>query len=955
MRPLQLSIKGFGAFREPTHIDFTDIDLVALVGPTGSGKSTIIDAITFALYGTVARYEDNRLVAPAINQTSTEARVALDFELNQQVYTAVRVVRRTTGGGATTREARLEQAERVLAGDAALMSKEVEERLGLKVGQFNRTVVLPQGKFAAFLHDKPGDRQTTLVRLLGLQLYRRIGQEARSRKEKAGNHADALRSEHAKAAGELTDEQRAGLEGRIAALAAASERWRRDRAEIMALESETGDLKDRIGWLDERIDRMREMAVPADLDDLADQITTAEQAQCKAEALRSEWSAIRRRADHALKSGPDPVAVQLELNIHTELAERARDHQTIARKLSEAIAKYQSASGEADRVRETQEELKRCVEENRKIEADARAARDAQVTVAQIEGWERLHNRHQAAVEKASVADQAVRSVEEALPSRRAACQETASTAAATSARVAELQLRAGVLGHLDLLEVGQDCPLCLQEVSRLPTHDFQDADLRRAKEQKDLAHAAAAAAQEAYNQAVVELKGRQAAASSARLAAQNCQSDVASLPPAEQLNALLAEAQQLAEAAVLAENATQKAEAAARRHLSSPAYAEVLGAENQAFEQQTLLIAEERTLEKQLASLRVKVDAIPGEEELRARLAEANRLRAELDEADSQLQNAEARHKHAADQLGKMNKRRQQATALLNAARDRVAPFGPPPIDPSDLVAAWKTLTDWADEQTRAARVERRSAMERRSEQEKRRAGLVESLRALCHEVVGPTDPLADPEELGRLLTDNLAATETELTHFDQRMVELKDLEKRIEARDEQARVAHHLGRLLRTDGFERWLMETALHRLVEQATKQLFELSNGQYSLELHGGDFFVRDHTNADELRRARTLSGGETFLASLSLALALADATAEMSTGVVPAMESIFLDEGFGTLDRHTLETVATAVEELGVGGRLVGIVTHIRELADRMPVRLELTKTGGSATVERIDI
>ena len=105
----------------------------------------------------------------------------------------------------------------------------------------------------------------------------------------------------------------------------------------------------------------------------------------------------------------------------------------------------------------------------------------------------------------------------------------------------------------------------------------------------------------------------------------------------------------------------------------------------------------------------------------------------------------------------------------------------------------------------------------------------------------------------------------------------------------------------------------------------------------------------------MRSARTLSGGETFLASLALALALADATAELAPEGAPQMESIFLDEGFGTLDPDTLETVAAAIEELGASGRLVGIVTHIRELADRMPVRLEVTKTGGSATVERVKV
>ncbi len=147
---------------------------------------------------------------------------------------------------------------------------------------------------------------------------------------------------------------------------------------------------------------------------------------------------------------------------------------------------------------------------------------------------------------------------------------------------------------------------------------------------------------------------------------------------------------------------------------------------------------------------------------------------------------------------------------------------------------------------------------------------------------------------------------------------------------------------------------MESALEELAARATARLFEMSGSQYSLVLEDRAFSVRDHANADELRSARTLSGGETFLASLSLALALAESTAELAPEGAPQIESIFLDEGFGTLDPHTLDVVAGAIEELGTSGRMVGIVTHIRELADRMPVRLEVTKTSGSASVERIE-
>ena len=138
---------------------------------------------------------------------------------------------------------------------------------------------------------------------------------------------------------------------------------------------------------------------------------------------------------------------------------------------------------------------------------------------------------------------------------------------------------------------------------------------------------------------------------------------------------------------------------------------------------------------------------------------------------------------------------------------------------------------------------------------------------------------------------------------------------------------------------------MEAALGELIDAGGERLRELSSGQFSLELVGRDVMVRDHANADELRGARTLSGGETFLASLALALALAEATSELAAEGAPRLESIFLDEGFGTLDPTTLDVVASAIEELGSAGRMVAVVTHIRELAERMPVRLEVTKVG----------
>jgi exonuclease SbcC len=133
------------------------------------------------------------------------------------------------------------------------------------------------------------------------------------------------------------------------------------------------------------------------------------------------------------------------------------------------------------------------------------------------------------------------------------------------------------------------------------------------------------------------------------------------------------------------------------------------------------------------------------------------------------------------------------------------------------------------------------------------------------------------------------------------------------------------------------------------------LEQLSGGQYALGVdEDNEFTVVDHRNADERRSVKTLSGGETFQASLALALALADHVGALAAGGAAKLDAIFLDEGFGTLDAESLDTVAATLETLGHAGRMVGIVTHVRELADRVPVRYEVLKNARSATVTRAD-
>ena len=185
MRPLTLTLKGFGIFSQPTVIDFGDAELFALTGPTGSGKTTILDGICFALYGAVPRHGEGA-VAPIVNQQANEATVGLTFSVHDQTYQVARRVRKSEKGkGASTGEASLEREGTVLAVGATNVTDHVEKLLGLDFSQFTTCVMVPQGEFARFLHEQPRHRQSLLSAILDLGLYDVVASLASGRAKEA--------------------------------------------------------------------------------------------------------------------------------------------------------------------------------------------------------------------------------------------------------------------------------------------------------------------------------------------------------------------------------------------------------------------------------------------------------------------------------------------------------------------------------------------------------------------------------------------------------------------------------------------------------------------------------------------------------------------------------------------------------------------------------------------------
>ncbi|HEX7747052.1 MAG TPA: SMC family ATPase, partial [Micromonosporaceae bacterium] len=270
MRPLRLDMAGFTVFREETTVDFTDADFFVLVGPTGSGKSTVLDAICFVLYGAVPRWGGTRGLTNALAPSAAEARVRLVFESAGARYVATRVVRRDGRGAVKTTSAGLQlmpagfdvtrldtgltpdDLGEVVAGTPGEMDQAVLDAVGLPYEQFTTCVVLPQGQFADFLHAKPATRQQILVNLLGLGVYEEIQKKAAAR---------AVRAEAAFAA---VDQMLAGFEaadadtveaaaGRLEAMRSLAATVESALPELHAADRDTAAAADALAALDREV------------------------------------------------------------------------------------------------------------------------------------------------------------------------------------------------------------------------------------------------------------------------------------------------------------------------------------------------------------------------------------------------------------------------------------------------------------------------------------------------------------------------------------------------------------------------------------------------------------------------------------------------------------------------------------------------------------------------------
>jgi exonuclease SbcC len=335
---------------------------------------------------------------------------------------------------------------------------------------------------------------------------------------------------------------------------------------------------------------------------------------------------------------------------------------------------------------------------------------------------------------------------------------------------------------------------------------------------------------------------------------------------------------------------------------------------------------------------------------------AESDRLLEARAALDARIRAAQEAEIAARDATGIARKKMQEVDQKISAARksfdavrDQVAALSPPAAGRERLADDWVALTEWA-EATVVARHEKADGLEGSAGKHKANIEAMERVLVERLEALDIPVGVLKPRDV---CVDALAAVTREVEKITDAQSKTAQLATERDHHEEAGAVAKMLANHLSAKGFEGWLMAEALEALVEGANDRLDDLSSGAFSLELAKRDFRVIDHRNADERRSVKTLSGGETFLVSLALALALAEQLASMSVHGVARLESMFLDEGFGTLDAETLDTVATVIHELGSDGRAIGLITHVKDLAEQVPVRFEVRPGAGGATVERV--
>jgi exonuclease SbcC len=1000
-----MTMQALGPFAGLHTIDFAELGasgLFLLEGPTGAGKSTIIDAIVFALYGKVASEEaSEERLRSAHAGPDVETFVDLVLEAGSGVYRVRRTPRyerpKQRGSGTTTQQPsvnlwRLSSPDDVHGGEL-LASRlddaggQLQRIIGLDRSQFVQTIVLPQGEFARFLRTNPEDRRGLLQKVFGTAVYEQLQKRLEAMRAEVGRSLEDARQGVSRAgagfmgAAGLDGDEVDGLDVDVRAGAQADDLLTRARARVAELRRTADETAEAAASASRvrasaRADLDRARRVAAALERRASLRT--ELARLVGQETEHATRIARRGAAHraeavlALVRGEEAAMSAEALAAERWATVRAAgptDLQAIVDAFTEPEVQRKALVVERDRCTAAHATLRRLVEvegglrarhgqiaaglsaragkatERDRLVAERRARPELRRTLTdELSRTRVLAGSVAGLVERqAAVRDQlaAARDVERLTVQVLSA--ESAVVAAAAAAQrgvvqAAQMQQAriAGMAGELAMrLAPGEPCAVCgglehphpAARVGGVTAEDVESAELDRASAADRLAQATDLVAA-----LRIELEGRAATAAG---------HDVARAQAA--LDAVVTE---LRDARAAAVRETELTEGLTRFDTVS----EQLDA------QITALTAQLASEDARIAGLRAQVRHDEAE------LAAAREGAASVRERAAELERRSVEVTAWIDALARLEDARTQQAVRVRECAAACAEHGfadasavrASALPAPDLAALDAAVTAY---EAALARVTDGLAEPEIAELAEDEAVDLVGAQVRCAEAEGGATVAAGVAASAAQRSTSAAAA---LGELERSVAALGGVEREAGPVVRMANLAAAAG----GDNAERLTLATYVlarrfEDVVAAANSRLLTMSDGRYEL-LHstsredvgsrrkGLSLTVVDHVT-DTARDPRTLSGGETFYVSLCLALGLADVVTAEAGGI--DLGTLFVDEGFGSLDPQTLEVVLTELGRLRDGGRVVGVVSHVEALKQSIAERIEVRRLpDGSSTL-----
>ncbi len=959
MKPLRVDFAAFGSYPGEVSVDFTPLaarGLFVVTGETGSGKTTIFDAMSYALFGEMP-LKPGQDIRSHHADASRATFARFTFEVDRATYVAERSPeqqRPAARGGGMAKEAakasltRLEGNTSVaLATKVSEMKRAVAEVIGLDAEQFQRVMLLPQGEVAKFLLDDSNEREQLLSALFGGEVYNRIAgvlqDEAGRLKAHVGQADEALRHHLSNAitrAGELVqlldldvtvadDAEREVLgplldvcspevEELGTAAASARDAAGRDAAALTEARQAAVRYRDaaRLGAemaeINERVPEVESLARAAERSQLARPVVLAAQDAASGAATYEQASNAVDEARVALVT----LAEQHSLAIHPDdpavLADDVAAIETMVREHTDVLSRLHAA---AEGLRDAEKDLHQHRERQRALGDDMRAGAEALATLSariaeldadavDVAALEDAHRRLSEALDFIAKRDQAA-----AEASVRA---DEMTRAEHESERVLRRFIETRAPRLAAQLRPGDACPVCgsLEHPALASSDDGDPVDLD--------AVAAAQAVLDAARQALLATNTRVTEAR-ARL---GDWSDAV----ADELHVLARE------------NRRQFDEAVARR------------------EELDRLVGERENVAERCRASQSDLDRLAGVitagEATVARVLEAHRVAvADAAHVDAErLAEVRVALHLVKEGVSTLNTRRSAAVtaaAVLKAAVEtlertlRASGFD----DAAEADAAMMPID------------EERLAIEQREDLKARLATCQGQLQTLEQQGIPEVLPDVDAFVQAAYESQEHARVVTERhTLADKALVDLMGHLEQYDAVGEQSQSIRRRAQLTERAqlvcrgvvgtkvSLRRWVLGRELDRVVAAGSVHLAKMTSGRYSIRrvedpsggrsAKGLDLEVLDaHTGRP--RSPRTLSGGEQFQASLALALGLADVVSHGGTGSGRRIEALFIDEGFGSLDPRALDDAIETLHQLHASGRMVGAITHVEAMKERL--------------------